>query len=150
MSINARDLLAALDPERRALVEAQLGAAPSSNKFSVAPRAERTWNGVVYDSKAEMLYARDVLGFAHEHGQLKSWDRQVKIPLGEDDSLRVDFVVVQLDGSKEAHEVKGVWTSDFRRKVRLWRKYGPMPLLIIKKHGPSWDRSVVLPGNTKE
>ena len=95
-----------------------------------------TYNGVRYDSKAEAEYAAmlDLLLAAKE---IRSYERQVKVPLGDDDSLRVDFVVTEWH-DVYAVDVKGVETADFKRKAKLWKKYGTMDLLVMKRKGGKW------------
>lgn len=85
--------------------------------------AKRTeYNGVMYDSKMESRYAHylDMLLKAKE---IKGWQRQIAIPLivnGEKIcTIRVDFEVECLDGSKEFREVKGAETRDFKIKWKL-------------------------------
>ena len=103
------------------------------HKYRAAPT---DYGGVRYDSKAEAEYAMtlDLLLRARE---IKDWDRQVKIPLGDDDSLRVDFVVTEWH-DVYAVDVKGVETADFKRKAKLWKKYGTMDLLVMKRKGGKW------------
>lgn len=73
-----------------------------------------------------------------QYGAIRSWERQVKVPLGEDFKTRVDFVVVGPNGAKWIEEVKGYETTTFRTVRRLWKKYGPMPMLILKRSGSRW------------
>ncbi|MHC4405597.1 MAG: DUF1064 domain-containing protein [Planctomycetota bacterium] len=93
-------------------------------------------NGEWYDSKAEAEYAA-MLDLQLDAHDIKSYERQVKIPLGADDSLRVDFVVTEWH-DMYAVDVKGVETPDFRRKAKLWRDYGTMDLLVMKRKGGKW------------
>lgn len=105
--------------------------------LNLAVVAERTWRGVVYDSKTEMLRAQE-LDQRLRGGGLARVERQIKIPLGEDDSLRVDFRCTSLQGCVWCEDVKGFETRDFRRKVKLWRKYGPCTLRVLKLSGRKW------------
>ena len=145
------ELLADLDacnPEAADAARRQLGdvgPAAKANKYGVAPKADRTYNGVVYDSKAEMLRARelDVMKAGGGPGAVLHWWRQVTHRLGADDSLRVDFQVQDPFGRTWCEEIKGHETSDWRRKKRLWLKYGPMPLHVLKRRRGGWDREIV-------
>lgn len=116
------------------------------NKYGVAAKKDRTYNGIVYDSKAEVLRAA-------EHALLIRADkltyvlRQVKFQLGPDFSWRADFVCFRntpaFDGDYSQHlvwveEIKGVETAKFRDVRRLWKKYGPFPMLIYKRKGTGW------------
>ncbi len=106
-----------------------------SNKYHAEPTHYR---GVRYNSKAEAAYAM-VLGLREQSGEVAWWLRQVKIQLGEDFSTRVDFLVAKRDHLVrtlvfiEAHEVKGKETREFAKVRKLWPKYAPFPLHIIKR-----------------
>jgi len=108
-------------------------------------KAIRTQHGGrVYDSKAEADYARR-LDEWREEGLVEWVLPQVTIPLGPDFSTRVDFLVEHLGQprlvlGKEtsrteviAVEVKGYETPRFRKIKKLWRKYGPFPLWVVKQ-----------------
>lgn len=99
------------------------------NKYGVSPKELRTYNGVVYHSKAEMRDATwlDVLRAA---GMVRWWLRQVRVPLG-DDALVIDFLVCDNNGTVYAYERKGYETSVWKRKKKLWRKYGPFDLRVV-------------------
>lgn len=127
------------------------------NKYGVAPKDERTHNGVVYDSKAEMEYAQG-LDLLLKGGLITGWIRQVTIPLGEDFKTRIDFLVFEPAwvGNEppraatltEFVEIKGHETPKFKDVRRLWAKYGPGPLFIKKRKGNGWTTEV-LPGKPK-
>lgn len=108
------------------------------NKYD-AVRTE--YNGVTYDSKAEARQALE-LDFELKCKFITSWERQVTICLGKDFKTRVDFVVDGL-GGLHAREVKGVETPQFKTVRRLWKKYGPFPMVILKRKGNGWTREVV-------
>ncbi len=111
---------------------------PKRSKYN----AQRTeYNGVMYDSKAEAKHAQEL----DLNPNVKWVLRQVPIPLGPDFSTRVDFVVAVMEtivsfgglrSDKDlivrAHEVKGAETREFKRVRKLWPKYGPFALTIIK------------------
>lgn len=103
---------------------------PKRNKYNAQPTRYRGWR---FDSKAEAEYAKR-LDALQGGGSVLWWLRQVAIDLTEDDRYRVDFLVCYSDGELVAVEVKGVETDAFRRTRRLWLKYGPFPLKIIKKN----------------
>ncbi len=112
-----------------------------SHKYRVAQREQRTYNGVIYHSKAETIYAAqaDLLLRA---GEIRNWKRQVTFQLGPDFKTTVDFVITERHG-KYVVEVKGFETPDFKRVKRLWRKYGPMDMQIMKRVGNRWQVSVL-------
>ena len=102
---------------------------------SIAERTE--YNGVYYDSKAEAHYAA-YLDLEKLDGRVRWWIRQVTILLGPDHKTRVDFLVMlNLPGGSEveAHEVKGCETSRFAKVRRLWPKYAPFRMKVIKRGG---------------
>ena len=111
---------------------------PKRNKFNAQPTVYRGWR---FDSKMEAEYAKDLdklLGAK----MILWWLRQVPIDLTEDDRYRVDFIVCHSDGELVAVEIKGMETEAFRRIRRLWLKYGPMPLKVVKKNRTTetlWD-----------
>ena len=131
------DILTANERE----VAKALGYKPKPGRYgNVAKRTE--YNGVIYDSKAEAEHAQ-WLDWQVERGSVAWWLRQVSVPLGPDFKTRVDFLVatqmaISFSVAIEAHEVKGVETREFKRVRKLWPKYGPFPLIVIKK-GEPWE-----------
>lgn len=99
------------------------------NKYGVAPREDRTHNGVEYHSRAEMLYAIELELLP----DVRSVVRQVPVQLGEDFRTIVDFEVEYTDGRTEYVEVKGHETAGFKQVLRLWPKYGPGVLRVVKR-----------------
>lgn len=102
----------------------------------------RTYKNVVYDSLMECKRARvlDLLG--RGSGPL-TVERQVKVQLGPDFSTRVDFVVSRDGEPAYAEEVKGWETPTFRTVKRLWRKYGPYPMVVLTLEGSTWTSYTV-------
>ncbi len=99
---------------------------------------KREYKGVLYDSIAEADYAAE-LDAQKLAGDIAWVLRQVWIPLGDDFRTRIDFQVavssrpdsnewVRVHGA----EVKGAETKEFKRVRRLWPKYGPFPLFVVK------------------
>lgn len=80
------------------------------------------YNGVKYHSKREAKYAEQ-LDWLKRAGNIKDWERQVKIPLTVNGQLIcnyvVDFKVINRYGGVEFHEVKGMETPDFKLKWKL-------------------------------
>ncbi len=110
---------------------------PKGRFGNVAKRTE--FGGVMYDSKAEASYAA-VLDDRLRTGTVSWWLRQVRVPLGPDFATRVDFLVgtpaTNVKGTcwhvVLAVEIKGVETREFKKVRKLWPKYGPFALEIIK------------------
>lgn len=109
------------------------------NKYRVAPKEDRTWNGRVYASKAEMLYARDVLDMKRRNIKSFNYWHQPSYRLGCPENKYVaDFCVQETPINSTAAvlyavDVKGVETPVFRKNKRLWKVYGPYPLHIVKR-----------------
>lgn len=102
---------------------------------NVAPRSERTYSGVVYDSKSEALYAFK-LDAMKASGEIKGWSRQVPFPLEVNGKLIckfvVDFVVAEHEWDV-IHEVKGWMTPEFRLKLKLFKAlYPDMPYKVVR------------------
>ncbi len=91
------------------------------------------YNGVRYDSIAEAGYAH-YLDILMREEFIRGWLRQVPFQLGPDFKTRVDFLVIDNDMRCEAHEVKGYETARFKTIRRLWPKYAPCPLVVIKAY----------------
>ena len=107
-------------------------------------RAVKTpYGGHVYASGIEAARAQE-LDLLITMGAVRYWLRQVTFRLGEDgESLRVDYVVWWASGIVIAEDVKGRETRDFIRKKKLWAKYAPCPLHILKRRGNGWTTTVV-------
>jgi hypothetical protein len=88
----------------------------------VAPAEDRTYDGRVYHSKAEMIAAMQ-LDSQLKAGLIRSWTPQVPYPIIVNGvqvcKVVIDFVVVNLDGSVEAIEVKGFQTEVYKLKAKL-------------------------------
>jgi hypothetical protein len=93
-------------------------------------------NGRKYDSKAEMAYGIE-LERRLAAGEIHDIQWQPRFTLGIAEAVYVaDFLVFHRHGSPnpvEAVDVKGVKTRKFIFNVRLWRRFGPCPLLVVTK-----------------
>lgn len=98
-------------------------------KYNATATEYRGWR---FDSKAEAKYAME-LDRKVESGEIYMWLRQTPFDLGEDTRYRADFVVIESDGTIYAVDVKGMETQSFKRIKRMWKKYGMLPLQIVKK-----------------
>jgi len=90
-----------------------------SNKYG-ARKTE--YNGVMYDSKRESEYARELDLRVRAHDIL-SWQRQVKYPMIVKDikitTYVADFVITHNNGHIEIVDIKGVETPVFKLKAKL-------------------------------
>jgi len=112
------------------------------NKFKVAPAKERTANGRVYASKAEMLYA-NMLYDQMRAGEIIEVIEQPSLWLGvPENKYRPDFLIVPAGAARPYYvDVKGMETSQFKHVKKLWAKYGRLDLQIVKRKG---DKFVTL------
>ena len=100
-------------------------------------------DGVSYDSRQEACRAAE-LAAESAAGQIRGYLRQVTFRLGcEENRYRADFVVFGPDGIAWAEDVKGFETPAFLEVRRLWARYGPCPLIILKRGGKGWRREEV-------
>src|SRR6476661_2411625 len=89
------------------------------NKFGAK---STIYNGIQYHSRKEAGYAAE-LDLLKKAGEIKDWERQVKISLDVNGhhitNYFCDFLVTMKDGSQELHEVKGFETEIYRLKLLL-------------------------------
>lgn len=82
-----------------------------------------TYGESIYHSKKEAGYAQE-LDLRVKAKDIKSWERQVRIPLVVNGykicDYTIDFVVTHNDKTKEYVEVKGFFTPEFRLKWKLF------------------------------
>jgi hypothetical protein len=96
------------------------------------------YKGRKYPSTAQAERAMYLDGRV-EAGYVGWYLEEVKFPLGPDFSYRVDFLVFAVCSEMEncmfvvAEDVKGMETPRFRTVRKLWKKYGPCPLHVLKK-----------------
>jgi hypothetical protein len=105
------------------------GPAPGRSKY----RNRRTpYNGVTYASKAEASRAY-ALDQAQKLGLIRGWIGQPKFRLGLPENVyQSDFLVFDCDGTAWVEDTKGVETAKFVRDKKLWARYGPCPLRILR------------------
>lgn len=99
------------------------------------------YNGITYHSKLESAYAQE-LDIRVKAGDIKSWDRQVKLDLKVNGqhicNYYIDFVIHHNDGTKEFIEVKGFETEVWRLKWKLFEA-----LFDDFKEGPDDKMTVI-------
>ena len=101
------------------------------SKYNVADRSERTWRGKVYDSKLEMTYAQWVWKSV-DGVHLDEVVEQPKVFLTEDFSFRPDFLIIPNEEPPYYVDTKGVETREFKKGEKMWKKYGRLPLHVVK------------------
>ena len=113
------------------------------NKYKVSPKDQRTHNGRVFASKAEMEYFQ-ILEIEMRAGGIQSIVCQPPIRLGPIDYVP-DFAV-KIDDDWRWIDVKGMETPAFRIKKKLWAEYGPGLLVLVKKSGKHFKIVEEIPG----
>jgi len=98
------------------------------NKYNAKPTEYRGWR---FDSRAEATFAA-LLDQRKESGQVAYWLRQPAFDLTDTDRYKADFLVIESDGTIYAVDVKGMETPRFKKIRKLWKRYGDMPLRIVK------------------
>ena len=111
----------------------------SGNKYHAK---SSIYNGVYYASQLEAAYAME-LDVRLKAKDIKSWRRQVKIPLDVNGfhicNYYIDFEITHKDGSLEFVETKGMETDLWRFKWKLtealFSKERPdVKLTVVKKN----------------
>ena len=109
-------------------------------KYGVSPAQARTWDGKVWDSKAEMRHAQQ-LALRLKAGDVDGYEIQQRFPLsGADGKTMVatyvaDFVVKKGD-QRWVEEVKGMETREWKLKARMFKvQYPRIPLVVYDAGG---------------
>lgn len=103
------------------------------NKYGVAPKDERTVEGIVFASKAE-AHAYQTLKALGDTGQLISLKLQPRFPFPMGFSYVADFDVTYQDGSRAIIDVKGVETPEFKLKRKCFAHfYSKLKLEVWKR-----------------
>ncbi|MCY7574479.1 DUF1064 domain-containing protein [Bacillus pumilus] len=114
-----------------------------SNKYGAR---KTVVDGITFDSKAEAKYYEQ-LKWLKKAKQIKDFSLQPRFELQEafkknSKTFRnieyiADFLVTNLDGSKEVIDIKGVETKEFAIKRKLYERKFDTPLKVI-----AFDRSL--------
>ena len=119
------------------------------SKYHVSAREDRTYDGIVFDSKAEMEYYREVVLPLAAAGEIVQYELQKSFVLQpgfrhDGKAVRAityvcDFHLIYKDGHSEVIDVKGMATPEakLKRKMFLY-KYPEENLLWVKKSGKHW------------
>ena len=116
----------------------------SGNKYHAK---SSVYNGNYYHSQFEAAYAQE-LDFRLKAHDIKSWRRQVKIPLQVNGrhitNYIMDFEVTHNDGSVELIECKGfetdVWIMKWRLLEAIYCVEQPDVRLTLVKKQSTWGR----------
>ena len=113
-------------------------------------------DGIKFDSKAEGDYYLHLKQQVSER-QILGFERQIKITLQESFYLEIegvkkkiraityvaDFKVMKNDGSITYIDVKGIETTEFRMKRKMFMNLYQIPLVTVKKQKGDWLYSYV-------
>ena len=103
---------------------------PPEAKPSKYHAVRTEYGGHTYDSKGEANHAAG-LDARKDAGEIRGWIRQVTIELGApEDTIRVDFLVFNLDGTVHVEEYKGARTQKWIKDIKKWRKHGPCDMYV--------------------
>lgn len=125
------------DPKRqiRLAHEGLIGKTPKRHKYGVAPKEERTVDGITFDSKKEAERYK-ILKLAEEAGDITDLELQPRYSWNEVNTAnknevikkreyRADFRYTDKGGKVVVEDVKGVRTREYKRKKKLVEKlYG--------------------------
>ncbi|URJ42264.1 DUF1064 domain-containing protein [Paenibacillus polymyxa] len=104
----------------------------------IVKRYELDVIGTRFDSEAEGEYCQELLR-QRKYGEIKDFTCHPVFILQEKPKVTyiADFLVTELDGNQRVIDIKGVETSTFRVKLKLFQaKYPTLPIdILIKKRG---------------
>jgi len=118
----------------------------TGNKYNAK---KQEYNGNKYDSKGEASYAQE-LDWLIKMGEIRSYERQVKIPIKVNGVLicnyYADFIITDKYGGKELHEYKGIKLPLFMMKWKLLQALKDeiwpdgMELVMVLHKTKTWKR----------
>lgn len=112
-------------------VRARMGIKTPASKYKVKSKDTRTCDGIVFDSKAEMHWYRQLVD-AKKHGVIKYFLRQVPFHLPGNVKYLCDFMVIYADGRLEYQDVKGMRTAMYRLKRKQVEALYPVKIREIE------------------
>ena len=100
------------------------------NKFTASP--QRSWFGAAHSPSGREADEASHIELMRKAGEIKSWDRQVKLDLTVNGvhigNYYVDFMIEHNDGTVEYREVKGAetptWIMKWRLAKALYERHG--------------------------
>ncbi len=117
-----------LNSNRKPMQQAVANVQPvkKRSKYNATPT---TFNGVVYHSKKEAIFAHK-LDLMLKAGEIDYILRQVPFPLGGGVIYRADFMTLtkltqEHHWNMVVYEVKGMWTPSAKLKMRLFKSIYP-------------------------
>lgn len=110
-------------------------------KYNVADPKDRQFLGRTWDSKAEMLYAKELV-LRQRAGDILDFAIQPLVILAGDVRYRPDFLVTEPEDIYYV-DVKGVETERFLIIKKLWAETKAIRLEVVKRKGAGWVHSHV-------
>lgn len=135
-----RDFPIPPDLMERATVRTVAGEAKGGPKRSKYRAVRTEYNGVMYDSRFEAARAAE-LDALQANGVIRWWLAKPKFRLGLAENIYVADALVIDHLGEWAEDTKGVDTPKFLRDVKLWRRFGPCELHIVRRSG-----ATIIPG----
>lgn len=119
------------------------------SKYNVGTVASRTYDGIVFDSAAEMRYYRDIVLPGAASGRIVDYELQkayVLIPKFKRGEYSIrsiqyvcDFYLQYADGHTEVIDVKGMATPEAKMKRKMFLYFYPDVelkwVVYVKKYG---------------
>lgn len=119
----------------------------AGGKYGVSHKADRIFDGKVYASKHEKERAEEWAILLRNRLVLDVIE-QPRLWLGVRENVYVpDFLVIPIRTDKDPwyEDVKGMETAAFKKNVKLWARYGRLPLHILTREGSSWKTEIITP-----
>lgn len=119
------------------------------SKYHVSAKEARTYDGIMFDSKAEMEFYRDIVLPLYNAGEIVKYELQKPFELQPGfrhygKAVRAityvcDFYLVYKNGRTEVIDVKGMATTEALLKRKMfWYKYPDENLLWMQKKNNQW------------
>lgn len=119
------------------------------SKYHVSAKEARTYDGIVFDSKAEMEFYRDIVLPLYNAGEIVKYELQKPFELQPGFrrygkvvraiTYVCDFYLVYKNGRTEVIDVKGMATTEALLKRKMfWYKYPDENLLWMQKKNKQW------------
>lgn len=119
------------------------------SKYHVSAKEARAYDGIVFDSKAEMEFYRDIVLPLYNAGEIVKYELQKPFELQPGfrrygKAVRAityvcDFYLVYKNGRTEVIDVKGMATTEALLKRKMfWYKYPEENLLWMQKKNNQW------------
>lgn len=100
------------------------------NKYNVAAKERRTADGIVFDSRKEMLRYQELKALKAS-GSVLYFLRQVPFDLPGGTKYRADFVVFWCDDDVTIEDVKGHRTAAYKRAKKQVEALYPVEILEV-------------------